>query len=65
MGGFALAGAELDWSFETTPQPNTAAREHRLSAGKTLGGGSILNYGGWARGDASDYDHWADVVGDA
>ena len=35
-----------------------------MTAGKVLGGGSILNYGTWARGDASDYDQWARVVGD-
>jgi choline dehydrogenase-like flavoprotein len=24
----------------------------------------VINYGGWIRGDASDYDEWARVVGD-
>ena len=64
MGGFALAGSELDWAYQTVPQANTDYRKHTLVAGKTLGGGSILNYGGWARGDASDYDCWAKTVGD-
>ena len=65
MGGFALSHSELDWSYETAPQPHTNGRRHYSAAGKTLGGGSVLNYGGWSRGDASDYDEWARVIGDA
>ena len=64
MGGFALGRSELDWAYQTTPQLNTKDRQHYNPAGRTLGGGSVLNYGGWARGDASDYDDWARVVND-
>ena len=64
MGCFALGRSELDWSYQTTFQPNTKNRSHYNAAGKTLGGGSVLNYGGWARGDATDYDEWARVAGD-
>ena len=63
-GGFALAGSELDYNYKTKPQPNTNDRAYTLTAGKVLGGGTILNYGGWARGDARDYDQWAKLVGD-
>ena len=63
-GAFALAGSELDYNYKTTPQPNTNDRTHNITAGKVLGGGSILNYGAWARGDALDYDQWASIVGD-
>ena len=63
-GAFTLAGSELDYNYKSTPQPNTGDRVHSITAGKVLGGGSILNYGGWARGDASDYDQWAKTVGD-
>jgi choline dehydrogenase-like flavoprotein len=63
-GAFALIGSEVDWVYTTVPQSNTANRVHAIHAGKALGGGSVINYGGWARGDASDYDHWARVVGD-
>jgi choline dehydrogenase-like flavoprotein len=64
MEGFALQGSELDWAYATAPIPTTANRVITFPAGKTLGGGSVLNYGGWARGDASDYDAWARIVGD-
>ena len=63
-GAFALAGSELDYNYKTTPQPNTNDRTHNITAGKVLGGGSILNYGEWARGDSSDYNQWASIVGD-
>ena len=63
-GAFALAGTDLDWAFKTNPILNTSGRSHTVVAGKVLGGGSVLNYGGWSRGDSSDYDHWAKLVGD-
>lgn len=65
MGCFALSHSELDWAYQTVPQSHTKNRAHYNAAGKTLGGGSTLNYGGWTRGDATDYDDWARVVGDA
>lgn len=64
LGGVALLGSDLDWGFTTEPQPTTANRVHRLNAGRVLGGGSILNFGGWGRGAAADYDQWARTVGD-
>lgn len=64
MAGFALQGSELDWSYATAPVPTLENRVLTLAAGKVLGGGSMLNYGGWARGDASDYDAWAKLVKD-
>lgn len=64
-GAFALIGSDLDWAYTTVPQPNTSGRVQTLHSGKALGGTSVINYGGWTRGDASDYDEWARVVGDA
>ncbi|KAI4219890.1 MAG: hypothetical protein L6R36_008007 [Xanthoria steineri] len=63
-GAFALAGSDLDYNYKTSPQTNTNDRVHTATAGKVLGGGSILNYGLWLRGDARDYDQWAKLVGD-
>lgn len=63
-GAFALAWSDLDYNCKSTPQPNTDNRVYALTAGKVLGGGSVLNYGGWARGDARDYDQWARTVKD-
>ena len=63
-GGFALVGSDLDWAYKTVPQVFTDNRIHTINAGKALGGGSVINFQGWARGDARDYDEWAKAVED-
>ncbi|KAL4860843.1 hypothetical protein BDV12DRAFT_208749 [Aspergillus spectabilis] len=63
-GVFSLLGSDLDWVYRTAPQPNTENRIHQLHSGKALGGGSVINFGGWSRGDAADYDQWANKVQD-
>ncbi|MCJ1439475.1 hypothetical protein MMC27_008869 [Xylographa pallens] len=64
LGSFALVNSDVDWSYTTVPQKYTNNRAHSENAGKALGGGSVINWGGWSRGDASDYDEWAQLVGD-
>jgi choline dehydrogenase-like flavoprotein len=64
LSGLSLQGGKFDHSYASEPVPATANRVHTLSSGKALGGGSILNYGGWLRADAADYDEWAEIVGD-
>jgi len=64
LSGLSLQGGEFDYAYQSEPEPNTANRVHTLNAGKVLGGGSILNYGGWLHSDRKDYDDWAGVVGD-
>ncbi|POS76691.1 hypothetical protein DHEL01_v204909 [Diaporthe helianthi] len=64
LSGLSLQGGELDYAYQSEPVATTAGRVHTLNAGRALGGGSILNYGGWLRADAADYDEWAQVVGD-
>ena len=56
--GGTLASDEWDmnWEYKTAPQKHTEDREHDESAGKAVRGGRIINYGGWFRGDASDYN---------
>ena len=63
-GGFALIGSELDWAYKSTPQATISNRVDGTHAGKGLGGGTIINYGGWLRGDANDYQAWAHAVDD-
>jgi choline dehydrogenase-like flavoprotein len=64
LAGLALQGGKLDYSYRTEPVAHTANRVHTLPTGRALGGGSILNLGGWSLGDAQDYDEWAQAVGD-
>ncbi|KAF2875852.1 glucose dehydrogenase [Massariosphaeria phaeospora] len=56
--------SELDWAYSTVPQPNLGNRNCYAAAGKALSGGAAVNYGTWTRGNAVDYDLWADVVKD-
>lgn len=64
LSGLSLLGGEFDYVYQSDPVTSTANRVHSLNSGKALGGGSILNYGGWLRADAADYDEWAEVVSD-
>ncbi|KAI0838782.1 GMC oxidoreductase [Hypoxylon sp. FL0890] len=64
LSGLSLQGGELDYAYPSEPVATTANRVHYLSAGKGLGGETVINFGGWLRGDAADYDEWAEVAGD-
>ncbi|EXJ61780.1 hypothetical protein A1O7_02210 [Cladophialophora yegresii CBS 114405] len=65
MGCFAAHGSEIDWNYETVPQPHLNNRSLYNGAGKALGGSTATNYGSWTRGSRFDYDRWAQVVGDS
>lgn len=65
MGSFALTASDLDWQYPSLPDASTNNRVHINNAGKALGGGSTINYAGWSRGDAADYDEWGATVGDS
>lgn len=64
LSGLSLQGSDLDYAYQSQPVPSTHGRTHTLNAGKCLGGGSVLNYGGWLHADAADYDEWAETVAD-
>ena len=48
-----------NWKLSTTPQAGLGGRRGYQPRGKTLGGSSSINAMIYARGHASDYDHWA------
>ncbi|MDH6236486.1 GMC family oxidoreductase N-terminal domain-containing protein [Cryobacterium sp. CG_9.6] len=58
-----LFKTDLDWNYETTPQPGLGGRTIYWPRGKVLGGSSSLNAMMWVRGFAADYDRWADLAG--
>lgn len=64
LSGMSLLGGELDYSYQSEPVANTVNRVHSINSGKALGGGTILNFGGWLRADAADYNQWSEIVGD-
>lgn len=50
-----------NWALETTPQPGLNGRKGYQPRGKTLGGSSAINAMLYVRGNAKDYDEWADL----
>ncbi|KAK7980161.1 hypothetical protein PG989_012618 [Apiospora arundinis] len=59
-----LIMGDFDYNDQTVPQANLNNRQIGNSGGRALGGGSVINTGGWIRGDKVDYDLWAKTVGD-
>jgi len=59
----ALFRSEVDWNYDTTPQPELASRTIYWPRGKMLGGSSSINAMMWVRGFAADYDRWAETAG--
>lgn len=58
-----LWGTQYDWGYSTTPQSHAKGRQLYWPRGKTLGGSSSLNAMIYVRGNASDYDEWAEKYG--
>lgn len=61
----ANLGSERDWGFQAQRNPHLDGRALSMSMGKGLGGGSSINVMVWAHGHATDWDHYAEVSGDA
>ncbi|KAE9365631.1 GMC oxidoreductase [Stipitochalara longipes BDJ] len=51
--------SDLDWKYMTAPQKHLNGTPRYNCAIRALSGGTIINTGGWIRGDALDYDEWA------
>lgn len=58
-----LWGTQYDWGYSTTPQQHAHNRSLYWPRGKVLGGSSSLNGMIYVRGNASDYDQWANEFG--
>lgn len=58
-----LWGTQYDWGYSTVPQSHAKGRQLYWPRGKTLGGSSALNGMIYVRGNASDYDEWAEKYG--
>ena len=59
----ALFRSQVDWNYDTAPQPALGGRSVYWPRGKVLGGSSSINAMMWVRGFAADYDGWADAAG--
>ena len=50
---------KLNWSYNSEPEPFLNNRILSHPRGKVVGGSAAINMMAYVRGDASDYDHWA------
>lgn len=57
-----LFRSEVDWNYDTEPQPELKGRNIFWPRGKMLGGSSSMNAMMWVRGFAADYDEWASLA---
>jgi choline dehydrogenase-like flavoprotein len=62
--GFAkLTGKMANWGWSTVPQEHLGGRSYWYPQGRILGGGSSINAQVYTRGNAKDYDEWAEEEG--
>jgi choline dehydrogenase len=55
----SLWGSEVDWKYQTEPEPQLKNRQIAWTRGKVLGGSSSINALIYVRGNKRDYDLWA------
>lgn len=56
-----LFDPKVTWQFATAPNPHTNDRAIQITQGRTLGGSSSVNGMVYNRGQAADYDTWAQM----
>lgn len=56
-----LWGSEIDWKYQTEPEPRLNNRRIGWPRGKVLGGSSSINALLYVRGNKRDYDLWAEL----
>jgi choline dehydrogenase len=60
-----IGNPRTDWLYNTEPDVGLNGRTLRYPRGKTLGGCSSINGMIYMRGQARNYDQWAQLTGDA
>lgn len=61
---YTIANPRTDWCFTTEPAPGLAGRSIHYARGRVIGGCSSINAMIHMRGQASDYELWAQATGD-
>ncbi len=61
---YCIGNPRTDWRYETEADAGLNGRRLRYPRGKTLGGCSSINGMIYMRGQARDYDQWAQLTGD-
>ncbi|MEQ5315581.1 choline dehydrogenase [Providencia vermicola] len=60
---YPLQGRRYNWAYETDPEPHMNHRRMECGRGKGLGGSSLINGMCYIRGNAMDFDGWAQAPG--
>lgn len=58
LGYLKLARTEVDWDYDSAPEPHCDHRRLPLPRGRVLGGSSSVNAMIYIRGNRADYDDW-------
>ena len=61
---YTIANPRTDWCFTTEADPGLGGRSIHYARGRVIGGSSSINAMIHMRGQASDYDRWAQATGD-
>lgn len=59
-----LAGEDHMWLYRSVPQDQLGGRTPIIPQGRVLGGGSSVNAMVYIRGQAQDFEDWAEATGD-
>jgi len=62
---FCINNPRTDWCYRTEAEPGLNGRSIIYARGKGLGGSTLINAMLYLRGQARDYDEWAQLTGDA
>ena len=61
---YCIGNPRTDWCYATEPEPGLNGRSIPYTRGRVLGGSSSINAMVYMRGQARDYDQWAEICGD-
>ncbi|RUL77636.1 GMC family oxidoreductase [Dyella choica] len=61
---YCVDNPRTDWQFRTQPERGLHGRQLVYPRGRTLGGSSSINGMIYMRGQANNYDQWAELTGD-
>jgi choline dehydrogenase len=61
---FCIGNPRTDWCYRIEPDPGLNGRTIGYARGRVLGGCSSINAMLYMRGQARDYDQWAELTGD-
>jgi choline dehydrogenase len=62
---YCIGNPRTDWCYQTVPEAGLNGRVINYPRGRVIGGSSSINAMLYLRGQARDYDEWAQLTGDS